>query len=324
MRNHVITRISLLILFLGSACLSLFAQERNDVIKAYNAGAQAIKDNLPAAIAAFEEAVALAEKVGESANDLKEKAKGVLPGLYVRVALNSLNEKKPAIETVSAAKRALSASEKYGNPTAKENAIKILIQAYNTMTIDFFGNKDYDNALKTTDSVLSLNPDYITAFNNKALIYRAQGNSEAFDQAIDLLIQKSRNANDTARIKQASSMALEYFRALGSQSLKDNKPDDALAYLNLSAKYGDDKDLFYFFADAYNRKKDFDKGEEFALKGLALEAGTAEAKAKFYFQLATAQLGKGKNSEACESFKNSMYGAFAEASKAQRTNLKCQ
>jgi hypothetical protein len=37
-----------------------------------------------------------------------------------------------------------------------------------------------------------------------------------------------------------------------------------------------------------------------------------------------AQAGKGQTAEACESFKNSMYGPFAEPSKAQRTNLKCK
>jgi len=316
-------RILSTIVFLVSGFI-LSAQERNDVIKAYNEGAKAIQTDIPAAIRAFEEAIALAEKVGEPANDLREKAINVLPGLYVRLALNSLNDKKPAVETASAAKQALTAAEKYGNKTAKENAVKILVQAYNSITIDLFNKKDYENALKTTDSLLALNPDYLTAINNKALIYRAQGNSEAFEQMADLLIIKSKSANDSSRVRQTSAMALEYLRAAGSQAIQANKLDEALALLNKAAKYGEDKDLFYFFADAYNRKKDFDKGEEFALKGLALETGSPEAKAKYYFQLAEAQFGKGKTSEACESYKNSMYGAFAAASKAQRTNLKCQ
>jgi hypothetical protein len=61
-----------------------------------------------------------------------------------------------------------------------------------------------------------------------------------------------------------------------------------------------------------------------AQKGLDMETGAAEAKAKFYYQLGVAQAGKLENAKACESFKNAMYGAFLEASKAQRTNLKCQ
>ena len=118
-------------------------------------------------------------------------------------------------------------------------------------------------------------------------------------------------------------MALEYFRAAGSQASQADNLDEALTLLDKAAKYGDDKDLFYYYADVYNKKKDFNKGAEFAQKGLDLETGDAEAKAKFYYQLATAQVGKGQTAEACTSFKNALYGPFAEASKAQRTNLKC-
>ena len=74
----------------------------------------------------------------------------------------------------------------------------------------------------------------------------------------------------------------------------------------------------------YNKQKNFDSGAEYATKGLALETGDAEAKAKFYFQLALAQAGKEQTADACLSFKNAMYGAFAEPSKVQRKNLKCQ
>ncbi|NMC41335.1 MAG: hypothetical protein GYA43_09230, partial [Bacteroidales bacterium] len=203
MRLQVIPRILLITIFISSRFLAS-AQERNDVIRAYNEGAKTIQTDVPAAIKAFEEAIAIAEKVGEPANDLKEKVKNILPGLYVRVALNSLNDKKPAVETAAAARNALKVAELYGNKTARGNAVKILVQAYNAMTIDYFNNKDYENALKTTDSLLALDPDYLTAINNRALIYRAQGNSVAFEQAIDMLIEKSRAANDTARVKQAS------------------------------------------------------------------------------------------------------------------------
>ena len=113
-------------------------------------------------------------------------------------------------------------------------------------------------------------------------------------------------------------MALEYFRAAGSQANQADKLDEALVSLNKAAKYGDDKDLFYYFADVYNKQKNFDNGTEYAQKGLALETGAAEAKAKFYFQLALAQAGKGQTADACASFKNAMYGAFADPSKAAK------
>ena len=116
----------------------------------------------------------------------------------------------------------------------------------------------------------------------------------AFEENIDLYLEKVKSSNDSVKVKQASKLALEYFRASGSQANQANKLDEAIVMLNKAAKYGDDKDLFYYFADVYNKQKNFDNGTEYAQKGLALETGAAEAKAKFYFQLALAQAGKGQ------------------------------
>ena len=324
MKNRLLTRVFGLTALFALYGFMLYAQERNDVIKAYNEGAKVMQTDVPAAIKAFEDAIALADKVGDTAKDLKQNAEKALPGLYVKLALSAVNEKKPAQEVIKAAKTALQVSDKLNNATGKENANRILVQGYNNLTAELFGKKDYDNALKTTDSLLVINPEFAGAINNRALIYRAQGNSDAFEKTVDSYIEKLKKSNDTVKAKQASTMALEYFRAAGSKASQSNNLPDALSLLNRAAKYGNDKDLFYYFSDVYNKQKNFEKGLESGQKGLALETGTPEAKAKFYFQIATAQFGKGQTAEACAAYKNAMFGAFVEASKAQITNLKCK
>jgi tetratricopeptide (TPR) repeat protein len=303
---------------------NLNAQTRNDVIDAYNAGAKTIQTDVKTAIEAFEKVIVLSDKVGETAADLKQKAVQVLPGLYVKLASNCLSEKKPATETIKNAKKAVSVAEKYGSATNKENASKILVQGYYNLGIEFFTTQDYKNALLAFDSLLVINPAYFNAIYNKALIFRSQNNASAFEENIDLFLEKVKSSNDSAKVRQASKLALEYFRASGSQANQANKLDEAIVMLNKAAKYGDDKGLFYYFAEVYNKQKNFSSGAEYAQKGLTLETGGAESKAKFYFQLGLAQAGKGQTSDACSSFKNAMYGAFAEPSKVQRANLKCQ
>jgi tetratricopeptide (TPR) repeat protein len=303
---------------------NLCGQERNDVIKVYNEGAKAMQTDVKAAITAFENTVILADKVGETASDLKQKAVQVLPGLYVKDASSALSEKKPATEIIKSAKAAATAAEKYGNATSKENAGKILVQGYYIMGTEFFSKKDYGSALLAFDSLLSINPNYNSAIYNKALIYRSQNNPGSFEQTIDLYLDKIKGTGDSAKAKQASTLALEFFRVAGSKANVANKLDEALTQLKKAAKYGDDKDLFYFFADVYNKQKSFDNGATFAQKGLDLETGDATAKAKFYFQLAMAKAGKGQIEEACAIFKNAMYGPFTEPSKAQRSILKCK
>jgi hypothetical protein len=83
---------------------NLNAQERNDVIKAYNEGAKSMQTDAPAAIAAFEKVITLSDQVGETANDLKQKAIQVLPGLYLKIANKSMIENKPPMEPIQAEK----------------------------------------------------------------------------------------------------------------------------------------------------------------------------------------------------------------------------
>ena len=324
MNMNIMRKIASILVASAILGINLGAQELNDVIKVYNEGAKAAQTDPQTAITAFENVISLADKVGETAADLKQKAIKVLPGLYVKIASNALTAKKPAPEVIRAAKKAAAAATKYDNSTGKENAGKILVQGYYNLGTDYFTKKDYTNALLAFDSLLSINPGYPAAIYNKALVFRAQNNAAAFEENIDLFIDKMKSGNDSVKVKQASKLALEYFRAAGSQANQANKLDESLVSLNKAAKYGEDKDLFYFFADVYNKQKNFDSGAEYAQKGLVLETGNAEAKAKYYFQLGLAQVGKGQTAEACSSFKNALYGAFAQAAKAERTNLKCK
>jgi hypothetical protein len=303
---------------------NLHAQTRNDVVTAYNEGAKAAQTDAVTAISAFEKAISLADQVGTEAADLKEKATKVLPGLYIKVAIAAVTDKKPAQEIIKSAKTASAIAEKYGTATHKENAAKLVVQGYNILATNYFSQNDLNNALLAFDSLLAINPGYVNAIYNKALIFIKQNNADAYEQTIDIYIEKLKSVNDTAKIKQASKQALEYFRGAGSKANQSDKSDEALVLLNKAAKYGDDKDLFYYFADVYNKKKNYSSGAEYAKRGLDLETGAAEAKAKFWFQLGLAQAGKGLTADACASFKNAIYGSFVQAATAERKNLKCE
>lgn len=323
MKRNEIKKTTLFLILAVTFTLTASAQTRNEVVEAYNQGAKLAQSDVPGSIAAFEKVITLSDQVGETAADLKQKAVQILPGLYMKQASDKINQKKAGPEVVKAAKDAANAAEKYGTDAQKDNAQKLLVSSYNQLATAYFSQKDYDNAIATFDSILALNPDYLTAVYNKALIYRAQSNFEKYEETIDTYLGKL-GPNDAERRKQASQTALEFFRAAGSQANQKDNLDEALNLLTKAEKYGQDKDLNYYFADVYNKQKNYDKGIEYAQKGLELETGDAEARAKYYYQLAVAQAAKGQTAEACESFRNAMYGPFAEASKAQRTNLKCE
>jgi hypothetical protein len=101
-----------------------------------------------------------------------------------------VKENKSVAEIVQAAKVAVAATDKYGTATHKETAKRLMVQAYNIMGTNYFTEKEYENALLAFDSLLIVDPDYSNAIYNKALVYRSQNNSEAFEEAIDLYLSK--------------------------------------------------------------------------------------------------------------------------------------
>ena len=302
----------------------LLAQEKNDAIKAFNASIELMKTNNDSAILSFEECIKICEQVGDSAFEIQLKAEQVLPGLYLQKASNLLTVDKKSEEALAAAKKTIKVAEKYDNPKVADNARRIMIQAYSNMASAFVEKKENEKAIQAYDSILMINPDHLNALYNKALIYRGTDNGLKFEEAIDLYIGKLKTMGDTVKTEQASKIARDYFRIAGSKANQANKLADAITLLNKASKYGEDKSVYYQLANIYNKQKKYSLAAENAKKGLDLETGSAEDKAKFYYELGSAQAGKGETGNACASFRNSMFGPFLEASKAQRTNLKCQ
>jgi len=317
-------KIAGLIAFTALVNCGLFAQEKNDAINAFNASVELMKIDPDAAIASFEDCIKICEQVGDSAFEIQFKAEQVLPGLYYQKAANLLTVDKKTDESLVVARKTLQVAEKYDNQNVMENTRKIMIQAYSDMASAFVDNKEYEKAVQAYDSLLLINPEHLAALYNKALIYRGMNNGLKFEEAIDVYIAKLDTIVDTVKTEQAGKIACDYFRIAGSKANQANKLTDAIALLNKASKYGADKNVYYQYANIYNKQKKYTLAAENAQKGLALETGSAEDKAKFYYELGSAQAGKGETAKACASFKNSMYGVFMEASKGQRTNLKCQ
>ncbi len=114
------------------------------------------------------------------------------------------------------------------------------------MGTEFFTKKEYDNAILAFDTLLQINPDYAAAIYNKALVYRTQNNSAAFEETIDSYLGKLESGKDDERKKRASTLALEYFRAAGSQANQANKLDEALELLTKRQNMATIRTFFIF------------------------------------------------------------------------------
>jgi tetratricopeptide (TPR) repeat protein len=310
-------------MIMAVASVAMSAQTKNEAIKSFNESVELMKNDPISSIGSFENCIKICEQVGDSAEDIRLKAAQVMPGLYYQKAYDLLTNDKKVNESLVFSKKALAAADEMGNTRIKENTQKLMVSAYTSMGSGYFSANDNEKALQAFDSVLAINPDHLASIYNKALTYRKTNNAAKFEETIDLYITKLKAAGDTARIAQVSKSTLEYFRSSGSKANQANKLTEALGFFNTASKYGTDKDLYYQYANLYNKQKKYAEAIDNAEKGLAMETGAPEAKAKFYFEMAVAQKGKGDKDNACESFKNAMYGPFLQAAKAERTNNKC-
>jgi tetratricopeptide (TPR) repeat protein len=321
----VLKKLAGIILLITALQINLSAQEINDAINAFNQGVGMIKaDDAQGAIPFMENCVTICEQLGDTASDLKYKAISQIPNLYYKVALKNYTQDKNMPVCVKSCKAAINVSEKYSSAETKEKALDLMSKAYFTMGAGFVSTNENDKAINAFDSALIINPDYTKAIMNKALVYKKMNNSAKFGETIDLYITKVKASGDTVQVAQANKLAVEYYRSVGVKANQANKPNDAVTSLKTALKYGNEKDVYYQLANVYNKQKNYIEAMANAQKGLELETGTPEAKAKFYYELAVAQAGKLDNGNACENFKNANYPPFVDAVKAQRINLKCK
>jgi tetratricopeptide (TPR) repeat protein len=279
--------------------------------------------NFEAAIDSFETAIKLCDKVGADANDVKDQSQKVLPGLYYNKLVKQFNDKNYSSAFATALK-VKDLGEKFDNPKVVEDAKNLTMQMYNIEGSNQAKAGNNQAAVAYFDSVLLINPDYYKATYSKAIAYFKMNDMAKFKENIDAAITKSKTASDVAFADQAQKTARDVFKGQGIKANQTKKFQSAIENLNESLKYGEDKDVYYRLANSYNGLKKYDEAIETAQKGVALETGDDTAKAKYYYEIATAQLGKGNKTEACGSFKQAAFGPFAPAAKAQMTNLKCK
>jgi tetratricopeptide (TPR) repeat protein len=299
------------------------AQTKNDAIMSFNEGVESMKTDPAKAIKAFEKSITICDQVGDSAKEVRAKAIQVIPDLYLQVAKKLATEKKWT-EAIAASKDAVKVSEKYNDEKIKDASQKLLAQCYVIQGGIFYAGKDFDKALKTFDSALYINPNYTKAQYNKALVYMKMENTPKFIEQSNLVTEKAKAEGDTTLANTMTKSTGEYLLRSGIKNMQANKNVEAVSNLEASLKYINNNDVYYYLAITYNKQKKYAEAVTNAKKGLDLETGPADAKAKFYYELATALAGQNKKDEACENFKNANYGKFVTAVKAQLQNLQCK
>ena len=95
------------------------AQDMEKATELYNNAAAAIDNNKAEAITLFEQALEMAEKLGDEGAEIVTQCKGIIPKLYMSVGKEMVNEKN-LDEAVARFKKAIEVGEAYGDVEVAE------------------------------------------------------------------------------------------------------------------------------------------------------------------------------------------------------------
>lgn len=316
---------SLMLVVFTAFCLISQAQTMADAVAAYNKGVNLQATDAKGAIAALEECYTISEKLGAEGDSLKNVVGKAIPVLYNKEA-NDLVEAKKYTEAIASFEQVVKVAQKYGDKETADKANSKFPQLYYAAGFDAYNQKNDASAVTYLEKAIAADSTNTKPMYLLAVVYQRMNNGPKLLSTIDKTIATAKAQNDAATQEKANNLGKRYYTIAYSNSAKANKLNESIESLKKALQYApEDKDLTFFLGQSYNKAKKYDLAIENLKKALSLDTGSAEEKAKYYFELGTAYAAKNDTANACDAFKNAQFGKYAENAKYQITTvLKCK
>lgn len=302
----------------------LFAQSVEDATNAYNRGVELASSNLPKAVEALQQTVAIAEKAGDEGAEILKLAKQQIPVLQYNHA-TALYKDKKLDEAISNFKLAFEYATEYGDNGIAAKASDLLPKLLRVKGNNEYKENKFDDALASFIEALKFAPEFAGALLSKGQVLSKMNRNEEMKAAMDAAIEAGEKTNDEKTVEQARKFMTGNMINEANAAFKKNDFEKTINLLDQAFTYSEDNvEAYYLSAVAHNKLSKWDEALEKAQKGLELEEKTAAKQARFYYESGVAQAGKGASDEACASFKKAAVGPLAESANYQvKTVLKC-
>lgn len=322
-----------LVLLLALIATSLFVngQTLEEAQKAYNAGVTAKTDgNIEEAIAQFTTCATaceylVEEEEDETAEELMYSVQAVIPGLYLKLGSDQLQAKQVS-EGLDNLYKAREVAETYGESETKKKAEKYITQVHYKLGASKYKSGDFDAAHVELDKALAMNPNYVSAYYLKTVVYKKQGDAEALKATALKGMEVATAKKDTKNKAKIANLAHGYFLKKGNEAKSASKFDEAITNLNTALEFDAvDATTLYLLSATYFAKGDYDSAISTGETAILNESGGDEAKAKIYMVIAESQTKKGNTSAACATYKKAAVGQYAELANYRiEHELKCE
>lgn len=331
--SKILPALLLLAMILGLSQQVTAQDARGEAVTLYNQAQELAGSNeLEDAIATYRDALEIADE--NELQDISDRIRTNLARVYYTRASQAYQQFQqarsvPAVNTaIEYFEDAQDAGEEFNDEQVVQQTTRALPQLHYLKSTIQFRNENYDAAMSSLDTAIELNPNYPTAYYQRAIVHKKQYPSqtdqtfEYYDQAIELAEQLGDNRTlNNARTGAAEELI---YRA---NNLKDNNNySRAVELLNRVPNYDpDNADAYYRLAEVQNLQGNYSQAIENANQALEYETGGVTEKAKIYFELGTAYKALGQNGNACSAFENANYGEFSDpASHEMEFVLECE
>ncbi len=317
---------TLTVFVLMGVSLSAFGQaEMSQVAEAFNQGVQLMKINPDGAITAFDKAIKLADELGtEEALGIKSQATKQMPKMYYESA-KKLVGKKDFVTAIAKLEKSAEAAGVLGDKAQASKANRTILSILNSQGGTAFKNGDYPAAIGFYDNAIQRKSTYAKAFLGKTQVYDKMGDLDKMEETALLGIDAAKSSRDNKTAGTIQQKLRSTFFNSAQAKFQSNDFAGAEKCLSRSIKYGTNNALTHYqMGLAFEGQKKWEKAIVSFNKSVELDMGTDAEKAKIFFKLGGAYEALGNGTKACESYKLSLHGEFAELAKYKIENvLKC-
>jgi tetratricopeptide (TPR) repeat protein len=199
-----------------------------------------------------------------------------------------------------------------GDAEVEDKSNKILSQLDQIFGTSLLKKEDYAGALTRFEHGIGHNPDYAVNYYNRGLALKKLDRTE---EAIQSFVE-AMNRDDGKVARQAENAVRSHFHAEASRLVAKENPrvsdaDQAIEYLDQVQQIVEaNADTYYYLANAYSIKGDYEKAVAFADQALEIHRGGRSDRAKIHFLKGEALMYAGNITAAKDEFQEARYGNY--------------
>lgn len=221
---------------------SVNAQDLAQITEMYNTAAASISVDKAGALKSFEQALQLAETLGEEGAEIATNCKNVIPDLTLSIGKDMAMDSNYD-GAISQIKAAIAVAEKFANTDILNEAKTLLPQIMMQKATDLINGKKYAEAATALKDVLGIDPTNGAAALRLGVALNATGDAAG---ATEAFLQAAANGQEKTAFRQLANINLKQAAA----ALKAKNYPDAVSAALESVKYNESAQAYQIAAQA--------------------------------------------------------------------------